>query len=263
MHMLFKNCKVVILSTNKKTDNALKGYLDGSLLFNYQKEYKTIKAEKGFTGYYHIYFTSDDEIKRGDYCILDNEEVIQVDEIKTGNLGKVIVSISSEKGSVVHSYDLCKKIIATTNNSLRTNSIYNIIRIFLHHYSFDAGIFGNKSKKIKLAQIFEIPKPPQSFIKNYIEEYNKGNVITNVLIEYEITKSEVFYSNDVPCNSIKINPKDNTITIKKVKDSWTREEVENLCRKAVRDNCNLPISQQPYSFSDLKEQEDKWIEENL
>ena len=34
---------------------------------------------------------------------------------------------------------------------------------------------------------------------------------------------------------LKINPKDNTITIKKIKDSWNKEEVEKLIISCYKD----------------------------
>ena len=54
---------------------------------------------------------------------------------------------------------------------------------------------------------------------------------------------------------LKINPKDNTITIKPIKDSWNREEVVSL----IKDYRNqlVPVN------SLLIEETNKWIEQNL
>ena len=43
-----------------------------------------------------------------------------------------------------------------------------------------------------------------------------------------------------------------SITIKKVKDSWNREEVENLIYSAMKDRCYTTVAEWQ-----------KWIEENL
>lgn len=51
---------------------------------------------------------------------------------------------------------------------------------------------------------------------------------------------------------LKVNPKDNTITIRKVKDSWTREEVEAIVEKAL-------FAKGAWYPEEIKE----WIEENL
>ena len=82
-----------------------------------------------------------------------------------------------------------------------------------------------------------LPKPSQQFIEKYIEEYNKGNVITDVLVEYnyELSCDEDEQGNLIPELYLRVNPKDNTITIKKVKDSYSREEVEKLIISCYKD----------------------------
>ena len=104
-----------------------------------------------------------------------------------------------------------------------------------------------------------LPQPSQQFIEKYIEEYNKGNIITDVLIEYELISNEEYFGNtvnpdnDVPYfdEKLKINPKDNTITIKKVKDSYTREEILDDIEQSIIQGLNIG------------QYRDKWIEENL
>ena len=54
---------------------------------------------------------------------------------------------------------------------------------------------------------------------------------------------------------MKVNPKDNTITIKKVKDSWNREEVIELISDWTRMKSGLNIN--------LPDNFDNWIETNL
>ena len=104
-----------------------------------------------------------------------------------------------------------------------------------------------------------LPQPSTSFIEKFVEEYNKGNVITEVLVEYEYS----YRKNDDGENigfkvheplMLKINPKDNTITIRKAKDIWNREEVIELLHKRME-----------YTFGEDydKSTTDKWIEENL
>jgi len=120
-------------------------------------------------------------------------------------------------GNKVNGYLLkgCKKIIATTDKSLN------------------------------------LPEPSQAFIEKYIEEYNKGNIITNVMVEYGIDivgKSYDMYDE----KAVKV--KSNTITIKKVKDSWNREEVEALCKKAFTHYHNTNMTNGHFEI---------WIEENL
>ena len=171
----------------------------------------------------HLYITSDEEIKVDDHVIvpmLDGEFVaaLVVDISKTGyaifgNYAKVL-----DLGCKVSE---CRKIIATTD----VLSIYKA--------NIEIGLF--------------IPKLSKKFIEAYIKAYNKGNIITDVAVEYEntvrnrfgevhiqtINDGEEYIKTTILISSIlKINP-DNTINIKQSKDSWNRSEVVELCTKAV------------------------------
>ena len=74
-----------------------------------------------------------------------------------------------------------------------------------------------------------LPQPSRQFIEKYIEEYNKDNIITDVLVEYEYLLDD---RTVLPYWNLKVNTKDNTITIKKLKETYTKEELcqilENL-----------------------------------
>ena len=73
-----------------------------------------------------------------------------------------------------------------------------------------------------------LPQPSQQFIQKYIEEYNKGNVITDVLVEYNYFLDD---NSVLPYWNLKVNPKDNTITIKKLKEVYTKDEVCQILEK--------------------------------
>jgi len=162
----------------------------------------------------HLYIISDDEIKEGDWVMNDMFKLFKAD----------IQYITSPYRNECTNH---KKIIATTDTSLG------------------------------------LPQPSQQFIEKYIESYNKGEVITDILVEY-YNPYENLIGNKIGSNvgnfeltkenscKLKINPKDNTITIKKLKDSWNREEVIELLTKL---NHTLNIG------SDRTFEE--WIEENL
>ena len=101
------------------------------------------------------------------------------------------------------------KVIATTNTSL-----------YIH-----------QKETISLPErVFYLPQPSQQFIQKYIEEYNKGNIITDVLVEYEYLLDD---NGVIPYWNLKVNPKDNTITIKKVKDNYTKEELCQILEKFI------------------------------
>ncbi len=155
-----------------------------------------------------------------------NLYIISDDEIKEDDwyYDNVVLQIRQWKSFMIYNKLQHKKVIATTDTSL------------------------------------DLPQPSQQFIQKYIEEYNKGNVITDVLVEYNCGDSHCSLfgcQKHLGCKNeniqtVKINPKDNTITIKKVKDSYTREEVENLIYSAMKDRCYTTVAEWK-----------KWIEENL
>jgi hypothetical protein len=137
-------------------------------------------------------------------------------------------------------------------------------KIFKHENHFPINI-GQRKIIATTNKSLGLPQPSLSFIEKYVEEYNKGNIITEVLVEYveidgygNIENHQTHYRELIP----KVNPKDNTITIKKVKDSWSREEVEKLLNDLhlfVRNNCTSNRETR-ITVSKLTKQ---WIEENL
>lgn len=161
----------------------------------------------------HLYILNHEEIKKERLrWIMDNREGMN------GFIHQVSVILDSK---------LCPEIIASTNSALK--------------WEF---------KGVQMSRMFELPQPSQSFIEKYVEEYNKGNIITEVMVEYEDYWIGVCHSLDVAYRP-KVS-KDNTITIKKLKDSWTREEV-----KILFDRYNEFIAHHE------PEEWNKWIEENL
>lgn len=120
------------------------------------------------------------------------------EEIKEGDwvletLNKVIFQVKGKSNDYKNS--TFKKIIATTDRELRNGG-----------------------------QVCKLPQPSQSFLEKYVEEYNKGNQIKKVMVKYE----NQYHDGEQWFYKVKVNPKDNTITIRKVKDSLSREEVEYL-----------------------------------
>ena len=97
----------------------------------------------------HLYFTSDEEIKEEDYCIIDLGENTRVVRVKSLNGGHQIYNVDIIEGYAKIS-DL-KKIIASTDTSLG------------------------------------LPQPSTAFIEKYISEYNKGNIAEwYYLVHYKV-----------------------------------------------------------------------------
>lgn len=113
-----------------------------------------------------------------------------------------------------------------------------------------------------------LPQIPQSFIEQYIIEYNKDNIchISNVLVEYEDNLNDVHRLEDF--EFLKINS-DNTINIKTVKDSFSRVELIEFIKKSLKecDSYNS-ILQEMCGINELAEEHfqkrtNKFIEENF
>lgn len=96
---------------------------------------------------------------------------------------------------------------------------------------------------------------PQQFINYFIKQYNRGNAIKEVLVEYRRwTEFNGNHSNTPTIDVLMVNP-DNIINIKPIKDSWNRKEVIELLSKIRIDlDKTMVISNESFV---------KWIEENL
>ena len=214
----FKIAKVVILPTNEVKGDFSKEriypcLLKHSWMFDKEEKGKLIFTNSNIrtpTQLQNLYIILDKKPDNGDYYIIDG-----ISEVLKNNGLKFID-------------DNCKKIIATTDTSL-----------YIH-----------QKETVSLPErVFYLPQPSQQFIEKYIEEYNKGNIITDVLVEYENVYIDAFDTKIIQhkkdsnsylkqCtfinSTLKINPKDNTITIRKVKENYTKEEVISLCDDAYK-----------------------------
>lgn len=183
----WKNAKVLMLPTKEKSNFIV----SNNKIYFFTDAIGTPSESK------HLYITSDDEIKEGDWCIFNNH------------------IIKYNKPSNPHFY---KKIIATTDTSLR--NFEGTVSTYI----------GNS-----------LPQPSQQFIEMFVKWYNKDEVITDVLVECEeyfdndkVSKLNIaeYCSDDYHkltiSSKLKINPKDNTITIKSIKDNWNRENLHKL-----------------------------------
>jgi len=223
---MFKKVRVALLATNQLSRMVL-GHKIKELYWLDMPE-----KSNNWTSQY-LYFLSNDEIKEGDWIYgnckhtsleKDNYRVFECTRI--GNTGIVFGEIGDTLVSS-DSINWCKKIIATTDSTL---------------------IFNHEDFPVTVPLL---PQPSQSFIEKYIKEYNNGTPITEVLVEYWA------HTEEYP--QLRVDPKDNTITIKKVKNSWSREEVvEKLieCCVEISSTNGTLIGKSPAELY-------KWIETNL
>lgn len=81
-----------------------------------------------------------------------------------------------------------------------------------------------------------LPRPSNSFIQKYVEEYNKGSIITEVMVEYELSDlGKDFIANQFGANILKLKTKpDNTIIISAVEETW--DDLFETFRRSPMDN---------------------------
>ena len=224
----FKKCKIVMLSTNEPSKIGNLATYQGHSLAKVIKE--GVNPIGSTVQFWNLYIISDDEIKENNTHFYNPHS------------GQLHIS-GNHTDYIAINKNGCKKIIATSDTSLEI---------------FDKELSDMHSVKVNIL----LPQPSQQFIQKFVEEYNKGTIITDVLVEYELVSNEEYFLNtinpddDVPYfdENLKINPKDNTITIKKVKDNWNRKEVETIVKSIFRDI---------YTNKDWESKAYSWIEENL
>lgn len=208
----YQQCNVVLLATKREYtqfDPELKDHYT-IVRHNLKELYITnLPWSKKYSSEVHIYITSDEEIKEGDwyYC-----KGARTDAHGLVQATKRIIEIG------VNDNEEFKKVIATTDSSL------------------------------------DLPQPSKQFIQKYIEEYNKGNKIGKVLVEYSETCINCTTEGE-NCSTLKIDSH-NCITIKPIKDSYTREEVATLIRRCFGGVEGKYEVKEPLLIN-------KWIEENL
>lgn len=228
---MLKKAQVIMLSTQLNTCNLIPiiKYINDKLHYlNMEFTNNSIIGQ-------HLYIISDDKIEEGDWFIV-NRKIHKYDGSELPEILKV-------------GY---RKIIATTDTSLKITKS-------------STGYTETRSRTFYSEEL--LPQPSQQFIEKYIEEYNKGNIITDVLVEYtHYDEFGNYISGDIVRNNdilkLKINSKDNTITIKKLKYSWTREEVINLIKSFEKDIENsMDSDDDGNTFNNIDS--NKWIKENL
>jgi hypothetical protein len=215
--------------------------LDISKKMVFDPDYTTHKSLPNGS-YQHLYITSNEKPIDGDWCYKNDVK------------GKIFKWIPTDNDW----YKDSKKIVATTDKSLLLPNIN----------------FKNWDGKTR-----NLPSPSDGFIKKFIERYNAGNTITEVMVEYEddysipciipATDCEKFQLNIGDCkgcihSALKLKvDSNNCITITAVKDSWTRKEVMQLCFQAFIQHKVVDGKITPSAAEELHEPFNKWIEENL
>jgi hypothetical protein len=225
--------KVHMLPTDKTSD-IISDYNGQPIPYTLQSE-PSILTE----GYFHLYITTDEEIKEGDWLInikpwsmkiIQATKMIEISEKQNIDEDMESFAIDEDMES------FARKIIATTDPELR--------RIIKEDIYDDTGLKLATVPKYRNQKI--LPQIPQSFI----EEYCKAGGIDEVLVEWEIV-----IGGDV-LDRPKLNP-NNTIIIHPVEEKMIPlSEVKELIKKYNSDLFTAQTMELPFDGN-------KWIEENL
>lgn len=261
---MYKKEQVVMLPTDEKAP--IKLGLNNLMIFDNYRNTSICNKNNDFINQ-HLYITSDDELKKGDFAIYDNGHnspgfVVKKVEVSDGIVyrrpNETYQDYGYKDGGITPLSKDVKKIIATTDSFLT------------YHDKIPIG--ENVCGLHK-----QIPQIPQQFIEHFVSEYNKGNIITDVMVEFtsyhgiNTSIAEInAISGDNSMNwkgigdnrdfKLKLN-QDNTINIKPVKDSWSREEVKNLVLQLskCRDTINSLSTLHGYSKAELEKENDTLV----
>jgi hypothetical protein len=170
----FQECDVVMLPTKNKS----------SLCLDFKKLVQDINLSINCSqSFQHLYILSNDEIKYGDWFIeldLNGKRSSYSNKPYLCDIGNTGGFILTKNDGNFPFPENCRKIIATTDSSL---GIENAVKI-ANASECEIGSSG----WIKLKNNNLLPQIPQSFIEYFISKYNKGNVISKVLVELERKK---------------------------------------------------------------------------
>jgi len=196
-------CEIVMLPTmSKPNGNVL--WIDSlfsNLNFDDCNYYGSIYHKR--VKLQHLYCLSDEEITVGCWYYFESERESFVRQCKSIDRTKEYWLDGNIKGGII-----LKKIIITTDNSL------GII-------TGDKLIDPSTNTKELIGEL--LPKFTNDFLNNYVEKFNNGITISNVLVEYECDSED--YNNWNPpypnrpldgqiVYKLKVDSKDNTITVK-------------------------------------------------
>lgn len=227
--MKLKKAKVVMLPTDENQHPTLLLNPSINKLERPKHEHKYPASEYKKAGYqcYDLYFIGYDKVTKP--CWVFNENGVG----KENKLFEVKTDIAIGN-CAIHNWN---EVVASSAGLGHTSkSFYKQ--------------FGHNVEETKLIYL---PQPSNGFVNVFINLYNKGELIKFVNIEYlrnvTIVDEKQWENNELILN---INSKDNTITIRAIKDSWNRNEIIDLLHKHTE-----------FMLSGKKLTLDEWIEENL
>ncbi len=218
------DAKVVMLATGDKSPLVLNNIENG--LFLVGGTGILAKHRMGDCTNQHLYITSNDEIKKGDWFLL------------IGNNGKkdykTLLQCHSVAGDMI--YTKCYPHFSTV--SWNKKQCFKILRTTNKSTNINIGFPNEIIKEFKL----NLPEPSKEFVQSFIESYNKGEAITDVLVEVECGQCTEFgYVNScrTSCNGkffqLKIS-NDNTVNVVNKNESWDDIKVKLYVGEKTEDD---------------------------
>ena len=199
---------------------------------------------------------------KGDLALTDNTKLYlcKLSYEKTDKLAHIYI-LSEDKDEIINTGDWYYDTEDNRIDQLREDELT---------MSYDRKIIATTN------QVMRLPRLPKGFIEKFITTFNKDEAIEFAMVEYNTypignngniigTDSDYPY-NKLLCNftikyDVKID-KGNYITIKRIKDTYTREEHIKDIKTAVQDAISYPEKFVTGICFDNSLFE-KWLEENL
>lgn len=225
-----KECNVVMLPTENKANLFLTGnkleYKESFTEHGQKNLTKMLNSCNSFAQ--HLYFTSNDEIKEGDWYIVFYN---QGNPAVTKSIGERIDS-------------RCKKIIATTDESLWE--------------------IPNSVPGFNFPDRLGLPHIPTSFIKAYVEANGKIDTVSVEMEEIDGFGNTKHFITNYREYQLKLRP-DNTVIVHQSK-TYTRAEMvsalysvtKEMYQELIKRGADMSKITDDFDFN-----ADKWIEKNL
>ena len=188
---------------------------------------------------------------KGDLALTDNTKLYlcKLSYEKTDKLAHIYI-LSEDKDEIINTGDWYYDTEDNRIDQLREDELT---------MSYDRKIIATTN------QVMRLPRLPKGFIEKFITTFNKDEYIEFAMVEYDEKRLNEDFSQTPVLVTIEYFPKvdkGNHITIKRIKDTYTREEHIKDIKIAVQDAISYPekfVTGICFDNSLFNE----WIEKNL
>lgn len=234
----YAQCIVLLLPCNNKSELIIRHSLiyDNNIGLYYKEEHYDLTHQ-----YKNLYILNDEEIKEGDWFLCVSANGWTPIPQKCGGVSEKGYRIAGATNSYTPTKKDFRKIIATTDDSL-TKEI-----------DCPDDIEG-----CEVLHLERLPVIPENFIRHYVDEYNKGNILRSVFVEYDYYPQSGSEQMGGWIRELIINPEEHTIStlILPVKTTWNREELESILFRYAEEHALTSTKSEIDEFNN-------WIDKNL